>query len=102
MIKNLIKNLIIHLIIKFLMSKNKYLIYRTYLSRNGNKKPIYYKFCNLESLTQWNHRMHLLSKYYCKDCYHVFFRSTYYNTHINGVKHKNTITCNKIQKELNN
>ena len=47
--EDIMKNLIIHLIIKFLMSKNKYLIYRTYLSRNGNKKPIYYKFCNLES-----------------------------------------------------
>ena len=56
--------------------------------------------------------MHLLSKhstkeermkqkYYCEDCDHVFFCSTYYNTHINGVKHKNTITCNKIQRELN-
>ena len=80
--------------------------------RNGEKKPIYCEFCNLESLTHWNHRMHLLSKhstkeermkqkYYCEDCDHVFFCSTYYNTHINGVKHKNMTVCNKIQKELN-
>ena len=80
--------------------------------RNGQKKPIYCDICNLESLTHWNHKMHLLSKhstkeermkqkYYCEECDNVFFCSTYYNNHMNGIKHKNVVTCNKIQKELN-
>jgi len=55
--------------------------------------------------------MHLLTKYsikeermkqnYYYDCDHVFFCSTYYNNHKNGIKHKNVVMCNTIQNELN-
>ena len=40
-------------------------------------------------------------QYYCKDCDHVFFCSTYYNNHMNGVKHNNVVMCNTLQNELN-
>ena len=80
--------------------------------RNGKNKPICCNICNLVSLTHWNHKMHSLimhstkeermkQKYYCNECDHVCFCLSYYNKHINGIKHRNIMICNKIQNELN-
>jgi hypothetical protein len=80
--------------------------------RNGSKKPVYCNLCDLKSLTHWNHKMHILLKhstkeermkqtYYCLDCDSLSFCSTYHSKHINGIKHKNIVMCNKIQNELN-
>lgn len=82
--------------------------------RNGqpkeNKKDNYVcNECEYKGNTIWNLKMHKTTqhstkeerekqKYYCKDCDKVFFCSTYFNKHNNGIVHKNKVIANQTIK----
>jgi hypothetical protein len=80
--------------------------------RNGN--PISHKcqFCEFETKTSWNFKIHNLSqhstkeerskyKYYCEICDKVLFSPLFKETHIKGIKHKNLVLLNEYNKNLN-
>lgn len=84
--------------------------------RKGKIKATICKFCNHQSLSHWNLKMHILSqhstkeertssKFYCIICDQVFFCKLYLDNHNNGIKHKNMIKAidalNQLNKELN-
>lgn len=65
--------------------------------------------CDYTTITYWNMRMHKMtmhstmeermkSKYYCKDCDKVFFAPLYLDKHYNGMKHKNQVKINILNK----
>jgi hypothetical protein len=85
--------------------------------RNGQPKNINNNYdcdkCEYKCDTHWNLKMHKISqhttqeerekqKYYCKDCDKVFFCSTYFIKHNDGIVHKNKVIANKTinNKEL--
>ena len=70
--------------------------------RNGENKKIECIPCNYTATSHWNLKIHNLTfhfskeeklkhKYYCETCDAVMFCSTYYNKHINGLRHKKSI-----------
>ena len=70
--------------------------------RNGEKKTLECIQCNYTASSHWNLKIHNLTfhsskeeklthKYYCDKCDVVMFCSTYYNKHLNGLRHKKTI-----------
>lgn len=88
--------------------------------RNGNLLPKKCSLCDYEALNHWNLKMHYASihatieekknhKYYCNTCDLVFFCKAYYDKHVNGLRHKNTLKAlnyqvqvNEIAEKLNN
>jgi hypothetical protein len=75
--------------------------------RGGQSKIHKCSLCDYVSKEKWNLDLHIKSqhstkeerskcKYYCDICDKVFFTTFLYNKHMNGVRHKNTITKNIV------
>ena len=75
--------------------------------REGKHKEHKCTNCNYVSKTHWSLKLHILSqhsskeermkcKYYCNCCDQVFFCKQYYDTHMEGQKHKNISKINNI------
>ena len=79
--------------------------------RGGLKNKIC-EICNHECFNNWNLKQHYLfnhatpeekeqHKYFCKDCDKIFLSQSYYDQHMNGIKHKTRIKCLEILNKMN-